>query len=216
MANSDDGSLLMFTGADTTNTSVNANTVANRSVSTINSSYTFTVFMLQRIKEPVEIKLGAPLLLIIYTFILAIREDFILIQALRRALQVIFFSVKSFGGTVYALIKASGIGTISATSGGTFTATSNSTVAGGNDADFYFISSGSNGSTFDILYVIENSSASAGQIDKYSLVSGTWTANGTAFSTGFGGKSIVAATNGSGGAYLYVVTKDMGQLQRML
>ena len=67
------------------------------------------------------------------------------------------------------------------------------------------IQSGSNGSTFDVLYVLSASSATAGTIAKYSLVSGSWTANGS-YTTSFGGFGLAAANNGSGGALLYVTT----------
>ena len=70
--------------------------------------------------------------------------------------------------------------------------------------DFYFISSGSNGSINDELYLLAASSTTAGTIYKYSLVSGSWTANGS-YATSFGGFGLCAAKNGSG-AVLYVTT----------
>ena len=44
-----------------------------------------------------------------------------------------------------------------------------------------------------------------GIINKYSLVSGSWTANGS-FSNRTGGDSLFATTNGNGGVYLYFTT----------
>jgi hypothetical protein len=70
--------------------------------------------------------------------------------------------------------------------------------------DFCLVSSGSNGSTDDVLYVLENSSATLGAVLKYSLVGGTWSAN-SVYLTSFGGFGLCAATNG-GGAALYVTT----------
>src|SRR6202012_3471651 len=71
-------------------------------------------------------------------------------------------------------------------------------------ADFYFVQSGVNGTAYDILYVLNDSSATAGSIAKYSLVSGAWIANGT-YATNFGGFGL-AASKTSSGAALYVST----------
>lgn len=119
-----------------------------------------------------------------------------------------FRGIKTFGGVVY-LSQASGmatnieVATTSALTGGTITGlpglTNNSSTF-----DFYLISSGTNGSTFDVLYIIRNTSATAGTIAKYSLVSGTWTANGT-YTTNFGGFALAAEKSGNG-AQLYVTT----------
>lgn len=57
--------------------------------------------------------------------------------------------------------------------------------------DFYLVSSGQNGASFDILYATVSSSASVGSIYKYSLVSGTWVTNGS-YPTSFGGFGIAA------------------------
>lgn len=119
-----------------------------------------------------------------------------------------FRGIKSFGGTVY-VGQASGtatiiqVATVSAPSGGTVTGlpglTNNASLQ-----DFYLISSGDNGAAFDVLYTVSATSNTVGTIAKYSLVGGTWTANGT-YATGFGGFGLAAADNGSGG-FLYVST----------
>ena len=70
------------------------------------------------------------------------------------------------------------------------------------------ISSGVNGATYDVLYVIEETSATAGTIYKFSMVSGSWVASGS-YNTTFGGRSIVASGSGSG-AVLYVTGGDGG------
>ena len=66
------------------------------------------------------------------------------------------------------------------------------------------ISSGSNGSTYDILYLLTSTG-----LKKYSLVSGTWTANGVdtnaSVETGF---SLAVVNNGSGGATIYISTSN--------
>ena len=64
--------------------------------------------------------------------------------------------------------------------------------------DFYLISSGTNGATYDVLYVVSATSNTVGTITKYSLSGGSWVANGTAFSTGFGGFGLVAEKSGAG------------------
>ncbi|HWB58800.1 MAG TPA: hypothetical protein VG733_04875, partial [Chthoniobacteraceae bacterium] len=124
--------------------------------------------------------------------------------------------VKSFGGQVYGFsaptsaptqvvssVAASGmgIGTLSALNGLSVPNSSSAT-------DFHMISSGVNGATYDVLYVIEETSAIAGTIYKFSLVSGSWVASGS-YNTTFGGRSIVAAGSGSG-AVLYVTGGDGG------
>ena len=64
------------------------------------------------------------------------------------------------------------------------------------------LSSGNNGSAYDILYILDNNTS--GLISKYSLVNGAWVANGT-YTTSFNGWAIAAQTNGSG-ANLYVTS----------
>ena len=120
-------------------------------------------------------------------------------------------ATKSYGGTVYSFsatapgvdsVVASGttppIGTLSALSG----------LSISSYTDFCLISSGVNGATYDICYASLGTSATSGTIAKYSLVNGTWNANGT-FATGVGGRSILAAGNGSG-AMIYITSADGG------
>jgi hypothetical protein len=118
-----------------------------------------------------------------------------------------FRGVKCFGGTAYictASASSPPVGTVAAATGSTFTALTG--LANGTSAvqDFYLISSGNNGSTFDVLYVLSATTGTAGIIAKYSLVSGSWTANST-YTTSFGGFGLCAAKSGSG-AVLYVTT----------
>jgi hypothetical protein len=114
---------------------------------------------------------------------------------------------RSFGGTVYvsSTKAAAGVSTVSSP-----TATSLNGLPGlPADAiiqDFYLIQSGTNGSTYDILYTLDQNATKTGAatINKFSLVSGTWVANGS-FSLAGNATAMIAAANGSG-AYLYVVT----------
>ena len=118
------------------------------------------------------------------------------------------YSMKSFGGTNYALQQAKGSVAVSAVSANGTTLSGLSGLARDSSAvDFYMISSGNNGTTFDVLYVLDETNATDGVIDKYSLVTGSWTANGS-YSNGYGGFGLAAATNGGGGVSLYVTTGD--------
>lgn len=70
--------------------------------------------------------------------------------------------------------------------------------------DFYMIST-NGGASYDVLYILDQNSETNGAIKKFSLVSGSWVANGT-FINGTGGDSLFATTNGNGGVYLYLTT----------
>ena len=111
-------------------------------------------------------------------------------------------AVKSFGGTVYMLQAAApAVSTLASITSTSATGLSGLSALAG-PTDFYLISSGVNGATFDVLYTATGTSATVGTIGKYSLVGGTWVANGT-YTTNFGGSRMVAAGNGNG-ATLYV------------
>jgi hypothetical protein len=110
-------------------------------------------------------------------------------------------SIKSFGGTVYAFTASSTlapVNTISAITGGSLTGLPGLGNGASSRQDFYMISSGTNGSTFDVLYVLDATTNTAGTIFKYSLVSGSWVDNGS-YTTNFGGFGL-AAEFGSTGA----------------
>ena len=81
--------------------------------------------------------------------------------------------------------------------------------------DFYLTST-NGGTTFDVMYVMDQASATQGIIKKYSRVydgspyeAGSWIANGT-FTNGTGGDGLFACTNGSGNTYLYYTTGGGG------
>lgn len=113
--------------------------------------------------------------------------------------------VKSYGGTVYVITAAApGVSTIATPTSTSLTALSGFSVA--NLQDFSLISSGVNGTTFDVMYCTTNTSATSGTISKYSLVGGNWTANGS-YSTNFGGCRLAAAGSGTG-ATLFVTSGD--------
>ncbi|HWB11051.1 MAG TPA: Ig-like domain repeat protein [Pirellulales bacterium] len=112
---------------------------------------------------------------------------------------------RSFGGTVYVSSTKASVGVSTVLSP---TASSLSGLPGlsadGNIQDFYLIQSGQHGSSYDMLYTLDQGK-SAATINKFSLVNGSWTANGS-FSLAGNATAMIAANNGSGGAYLYVVT----------
>src|SRR5205814_2556542 len=105
-----------------------------------------------------------------------------------------FRSMKSFGGTVYVCQSSDTeqpVSTISAPSGGIVTPLPGLSAATKDTQDFYLVSSGSNGSAYDVLYIITDSTSTTGMISKYSLVGGSWTFNGS-YATVFGGFSLAA------------------------
>jgi hypothetical protein len=117
-----------------------------------------------------------------------------------------FRSVKSFGGNLYVFVASASYPPVLSLAASPVATNALPGLPNGDSTmqDSYLISSGNNGSTFDVLYILSASSASAGTIYKYSLVSGSWTANGS-YSTPFGGFGFCAAWNGSG-AVLYATT----------
>jgi hypothetical protein len=116
-----------------------------------------------------------------------------------------YLSVRSFGGQVYvcsAKTSNSAVFQIPSINASTFTALPG-VAADASTSDFCMISSGSNGTAYDILYVLSNSTG----LTKYSLVGGTWVSNGadtnTTVKSGF---EMAAVSNGSGGVVFYMVT----------
>ena len=130
---------------------------------------------------------------------------------------------RSFGGTVYvSSTKAtSAVSILSSPTASSLTPLPGQATGGvlpGDSAiqDFYLIQSGSNGSTYDVLYTLDQNSSASGSatINKFSLVSGSWVSNGsytltstsTSTGTAINATGMIAENNGSGGASLYVVT----------
>ena len=111
-----------------------------------------------------------------------------------------FRAIKAFGGVAYGCVSSitNALGTFSSPTATTFSVLPGFGSVTTAPLDFYFLSSGSNGTTYDVCYL-----TTALGISKYSLVSGTWTANGTyAYGAAFG---IAASWNGSG-SYLYITS----------
>jgi hypothetical protein len=128
-------------------------------------------------------------------------------------------SLKSFGGTVYALQQASSsvINTpISIVQGATLYPLDGFAQ----DAavlDFYMLQSGANGSTYDTVYYIDGTNTTSGAIYKYYLTGNVdpntsqplWALAGHV-DTANGGDGLCAVTNASGGVDLYYTTGSGG------
>lgn len=208
LANSNDGSLLTFTGVNTNNTSANVNGLNPRAVGTFNAAGTYNLGTTYTGTLGGNPQTRAATSLDNSTFYIADQNGLYTNNSTSPSPSGNFRGVKSFGGTVY-IGQASGtaatiqVGTVSAPSGGSFTGL-NGLANNANLQDFYLISSGDNGAAFDVLYTISATSNTVGTVAKFSLVGGAWTANGT-YTTNFGGFGLAAADNGNGGL-LYVST----------
>lgn len=199
LANSDDGTLLSFMGANNTTTGSNVNTLNPRAVGTLNSSYTFNIATTYTGISGNQTRCATSLDNI--NWYIADQGGLYTNGAAAPSPAANLRGIKSFGGIVYtglqsATVTTIQVNTVSAITGGTITGlpglTNNSSLQ-----DFYLVSSGVNGSTFDILYTIAATSNTAGTITKYSLVGGTWVSNGT-YVTNFGGFGLSAKVNGLG------------------
>lgn len=206
MANSNDGTLLCFTGAYNSIDGVsNANTILSRGVGTLNNSYVFNVSTTYTGTSGNQTRCATTIDNI--NFFIGDQGGFYTNGASTASPTGNIRSIKSFGGTIYAFTAsatAAPVGVISAATGGTYTGLAGLANGTSSCQDFYLISSGSNGTAFDVLYVLSTTSATAGTIAKYSLVSGSWTANGS-YTTNFGGFGLCASYN-SGSTNLYVTS----------
>lgn len=196
-----DRTLLSFTGANNTNTGSNVNTLNPRAVGTLTNNQTFAIATTYTGGSGDQTRSATSLNNT--NWFIADQGGLFTNNTSAASPSGNFRSVKPFGNIVYAF-QASAIGTLSAPSGGTFTALPGATVSNGQD--FYLVSSGANGSAFDVLYILSATSNTAGTIFKYSLVSGSWVANGS-FTTTFGGFGLAAQKDAvGGGAFLYAST----------
>ncbi len=206
-ANSSDGTLFAFTGANSTNTAANVNTLNPRTAVTLDNSGSIVNQTSYTGGSGNQTRCATSLDNL--AWYIADQGGLYTNGSIIASPSGNFRAAKAFGTSVY-VGQASGtsaniqVGTINAPSGGAFTGLPGLTN-NANHQDFYLIRSGSNGLTFDVLYTLSATSNTAGTINKYSLVSGSWTANGSA-ATSFGGFGLAAEANGIGGAFLYVST----------
>ncbi len=204
LATSDDRSLLSFTGANSTDTTTNVNALNPRGVATLSPSGSIAIATNYTGSGTNQTR-GATSVNNTNWFIGdagGLYTNGTSAPSPAGNLR----GMKSFGGTVYGGSSTlTQVVTSNALTGGTLTGLPGlSSTANVNFQDFYLISSGDNGSTYDVLYIVSATATAAGTINKYSLVTGTWTANGS-YTTNFGGFGLAAADNGNG-ALLYVST----------
>ncbi len=207
LSRSQDGTLLSFVGHNgTTTTPTNANTITARAVGTFNANGVFALGTTYTGASGSQVR-GATSLNNT-TWFVAEQGGIYTNGATAASPSGNLRNAKAFGGSVYvgqasATVTNIQVSTVSAATGGTIAGlpglANNASLA-----DFHLISSGDNGSAFDVLYVLSSTGATAGSIAKYSLVSGSWVANGS-YTTAFGGFGVTAADNGNG-ALLYVST----------
>lgn len=210
LANSNDGTLLTFASQLSSNTTSTYNQASTllRGVGTLNASGTFAVPTFYTGTSGNQCR-GATTV-DNSTWIIADKGGIYTNNGTTTTgTTVNILATKSFGGKVYAFSgTAPGVNNVVASGTspaiGTLSALSGLSVA--SYTDFWLISSGVNGATYDICYVSLGTNSTTGTINKYSLVNGTWHANGT-FATGVGGRSILAAGNGSG-ATLFLTSAE--------
>ncbi len=209
LATSNDGTLLGFTGfVDPTGTS-DETTILSRAAASLSNGYQYAV-------QPSYTGItGNQTRGATYnngTWYIADKGGVYLSGSTSPASSTNVRPVKSFGGTVYALTQnaATPPAVIVQVSANGTTLTSLPGLPADNSAtDFYMLSSGVNGNAFDILYVLDGAN-----ITKYSLVSGTWIANGAATALGVTADGFCAQSNGNG-AYLYLSTGTTNTVVRV-
>ncbi len=198
LTRSADGTLLVFMGANNTNTTANVNTLNPRGVGTLNPFGTFglkttyTGTSGQQTRSATSLDNN--------NWFIADQLGLYSNNGSAPTTTVNIRGIKPFGGAVYVLSTTTGTNVISSVSSPTATTVTGLPGLAADSAatDFYMISSGSNGSAYDVLYVLAGST-----IKKYSLVTGSWTANSTyTTNTMF---SLAAVKSGSG-AVLYLTT----------
>jgi hypothetical protein len=204
LSRTSDGSLLTFLGGNTTSTTGNINTVLTRGLGTLDSNGNYNLAATYTGTSGNQTRSATSLDNVSYY--IGDQGGLYTNNATTASPTGNFRNIHGFGGTVYGSAASTTtiqVGNFSAITGGTYSGLpglpSNSSLQ-----DFYMIQSGSNGSTYDVLYTVSATSNTAGTIAKFSLVSGTWTANGTSTTT-FGGFGLAAEPAG-GGANLYITT----------
>lgn len=205
MATTNDGTLLTFMGHNNANTASNANTLNPRAVGTLDGSGNFAIQTTYTGSSGDQTR-GATSLNNTNWFI-GDQGGIYTNGSTTPSPSGNIRSVKAFGGTVYAFTAstaAPSVSTVATPSGSTLVGLPGLANGIAANQDFYLISSGSNGATYDVLYILSATSNTAGTISKFSLVGGSWVSNGT-HATGAGGFGIAAADSGAG-AVIYITT----------
>ena len=192
LSHTNDRSLLTFNGANAADTSANANTLNPRAVGTLDGNGTYALQTTYTGTSGNQTRSSSSLNNT--TWFIGDQGGFYSNGTVAASPSGNIRSVKAFGGSVYsfaASATAPPVSTISAPVAGTVTALPG--LPNGTSAmqDFYMIQSGSSGATYDVLYVLSTTNATTGLVEKYSLVGGSWTANGS-YATSFGGFGLAA------------------------
>lgn len=204
MANSDDGSLVALTGHNSTSTAFNANTLNPRAAVALNVTGNYIITATYTGGSGNQTRCATTL--DNATWFMSDQGGIYTNTATAADPSGNYRGLKSFGGTIYVgrqSATAVQVGTLSLPPSGSVTDLPGLGVSS-QFQDFYLVQSGANGTTYDLLYITRNSGAIAGSVDKYSLVSGSWVANGT-YVTAWGGYGLCAA-RGANGVDLYVTS----------
>ena len=220
MSLSDDGTLLCFAAfADGSSTTADETFILNRAVGTLNASNQFQIGMTYTSSSLGGSQARSAATLDNYNFIADDKGGLYYGNTNNGANNINAQNnivIRTFGGTPYVetqkTANGSPIPVVYSLSPNDPTVTIPNNL--GTDpiaSDFYLIST-NGGVTYDVMYVLDQVSATQGVIKKFSLVpdnaqiSGyAWNLNGT-FTNATGVDCLFAATNGVGGAYLFYTT----------
>ncbi len=203
LARNADRSLLAFTGVNTNDTATNVNSLNPRAVGTLDVNRSFLLQTVYNGSNNCQTRCATSL--DNATWVIGDQGGIYTNGATAPSPGGNFRGVKSFGGSIYVFQASTSAAPVSALSGGTLTGLPGLPFGATAMQDFYMIASGSNGVAYDILYVLQATTDNAGAIRKYSLVGGSWMANGSN-TTAFGGFGLAATANGDGTASLYVTS----------
>ncbi len=203
---SNDGTLFTFTGHNSTDVSSNSNALLTRAVVTLNNSgtinlaTTFSGISGNQIRSATSLDNT--------NWAIADQAGIYTNNASAPSPAGNYRKIRAFGGKIYVGRNTTGATDFMVNEltgiGGTINGLPG-LPSSASFQDFYFIRSSPSACDYDILYVVYSTTATAGTIEKFSLVSGTWVSNGT-YTSAFGGFGLTAERNGSGGAFLYVTT----------
>lgn len=208
-SNSAAGTLFCFTGHNSSSASGNANTVLPRGVVTLNHAGQVQVKTIYTGISGNQTRCATTLN--DTDFYIADQGGIYTNNATAPSPTGNYRGIRTFGGQVFAGMNSTvatnlEVMAVSAITGGSVTGLpglSNSNTF----TDFYMVSSGANGTAYDMLYISRASSATAGTIAKYSLVAGSWVSNGT-FTTTYGAFNVIAEKSGNN--FILFITSGNG------
>ncbi len=220
LANSNDGTLLVLAGFNSTNGSVTGNTITNRAVATLDEDARFTLQTTfvgisgDQVRDATSLDNKTWY---------AVDNGGSYTNGTTAPLNTSnIVALKSFGGVIYALQSSENtvpLSTVSA-NGTTLTGAPGLTTRATNAVDFCLVASGNNGFTYDLLYILNETATNAGIIAKYYLDignTGNWIFAGSYDDSGvdtglgysgLGGFGLAAANDGAGDVDLYLTTGD--------